>query len=130
MQEPRLAVGEAMRLYEPPLPTLDQLERHFEKMASHGFNMAGPLVWTYSFTHWSRSKLLEFRRVLERKGYRYGGLDAVPRPADAVALFRLTVETSEHQTPAVLLAHLTELCRLASEAGVDYDGWEAGRQPH
>jgi Regulator of ribonuclease activity B len=118
-----------MRPYRPPIPSLRQLQEHFQRMVSCGFNITGPLVWTYSFTHWSESKLLAFRWKLEALGYKYISVDEVPprHGEGAASLFRLRVERPGYQSPEMLLDHLAELCRLAAAASVDYDGWEAGR---
>jgi hypothetical protein len=115
------------------LITKDSLVEMFENIAeTTDWDMSGPMLWGYFFTHGSKGTLERVAPILESQGYRLvdihvGDKDS-PEDPD---LWWLHVERVETHTPDSLNDRNRLLYQFADEHGVDtYDGMDVGPAPN
>jgi hypothetical protein len=107
--------------------TLNQLEEMFTNMRDKTkWNVDGPLLWGYFFTHSDPEPLGRAAKSLANLGYRVAGI----YKTDDGRHYVLHVERTERHTPKTLHLRNGEFERLAKETGLEsYDGMDVGMAP-
>jgi hypothetical protein len=106
-----------------PKITRADLEPIFTRMRQGGWNVDGPLLWSYFFASKQGAALGEVRRELETQGYVF-----VTSSSHRNGVTLLQMDRIETHTVASLDLRNREFYVLAARhPGVEYDGMEAGR---
>ena len=105
---------------------LDPLEEAFARMqTAPGFDVSKPIQWGYFFVAAKKAPLVAVRRELELQGYSF-----VSERVDGSGEHWLQVSRLEVHSIISLRTRNLQLSELAKKhTGVEYDGWDATRQP-
>ena len=109
--------------------TLDSLKEMFQNIKKETpWNMSGPMLWGYFFTHHEPNKLEQVAEELKKQGYKYVDIYLSdkddPKEPD---IYWLHVEKIETHSPETLDKRNDELYIFANKYGLDsYDGMDVG----
>jgi len=120
-----LALAGPVAWADGPKITHADLQPIFARLRQAGWNVDGPLRWSYFFAGKNSAALDEVRRALEAQGYLFVTISS---HRNGVTL--LQMDRIEAHTVASLDLRNREFYVLAARyPGVEYDGMEAGRLP-
>ena len=94
--------------------------------ANTDWNIAGPMVWGYFFTHDTPEPLKQAVPMLQQEGYELVGLHASDRDDSDDPLWWLHVERIETHDVDSLFARNEQLSEFAARRGFCYDGMDVG----
>lgn len=100
---------------------LHHLEKMFENIASGPkWDMTGPMLWGYFFTHSEPSRLEAAAAKLKDLGLQYGGVQLADKKTDdAPDVYRLHVAEVRAHSPQSLDERNNELYLFAHAEGID-----------
>ena len=111
---------------------LTDLKEMFENMHNQtGWNMSGPMLWSYFFSNKEQIALDKLKEALIKDGYNFNGIHPSDKePGKTPAFYWMQVVKEEAHTPESLDERNNEFYDMASKFTIDsYDGADVGAPP-